>query len=205
MKTLIIIDVQNDFIPGGSLAVPGGDEIIELINHLQKDFELIIATQDWHPAGHSSFAANHLGKKEFETIQLHNQEQVLWPVHCVQNSQGAEFSSILNTSKIEAIFRKGMNPELDSYSGFYDNAHEKSTGLAGYLKEKKAEDLYFCGLAADYCVYFSIIDALDEGFKATLIEDATKAIDPSRFEELKTEILKKGGEILNSTDINDTI
>lgn len=205
MKTLIIIDVQNDFIPGGSLAVPGGDEVIELINHLQKDFELIIATQDWHPAGHSSFAANHLGKEEFETIQLHNQEQVLWPVHCVQNSQGAEFSSILNTSKIEAIFRKGMNPELDSYSGFYDNAHEKSTGLAGYLKEKKAEDLYFCGLAADYCVYFSIIDALDEGFKATLIEDATKAIDPSRFEELKTEILKKGGEILNSTDINDTI
>jgi len=201
MKTLIIIDVQNDFLPGGSLAVPGGDEIIDLINRLQEKFELIIATQDWHPDSHSSFAANHLGKSEFESIQLHDQEQVLWPVHCVQNSQGAEFSSLLQTSKIEAIFRKGMNPELDSYSGFYDNAYEKSTGLAGYLKEKKAEDLYFCGLAADYCVYFSIIDALNQGFNATLIEDATRAIDPSKFEVLKIEIIKKGGTILKSTDL----
>ncbi len=201
MKTLIIIDVQNDFIPGGSLAVPGGDEIVETINLLQDKFELIIATQDWHPESHSSFAANHLGKEEFETIQLHGQEQVLWPIHCVQNSQGAEFSPKLKTNKIEAIFRKGMNPELDSYSGFYDNAHEKSTGLAGYLKEKKAEDLYFCGLAADYCVYFSIIDALNEGFGATLIEDATRAIDASNFEKLKAEIIKKGGKIIQSKDL----
>jgi len=201
MKTLIIIDVQNDFIPGGSLAVAEGDEIVETINLLQEKFELIIATQDWHPESHSSFAANHLGKEEFETIELRGEEQVLWPVHCVQNTQGAKFSSLLNTSKIEAIFRKGMNPELDSYSGFYDNAHEKSTGLAGYLKEKKAEDLYFCGLAADYCVYFSIMDALNIGFNATLIEDATKAIDPSRFKDLKQTILRKGGKIVQSKDL----
>jgi len=201
MKTLIIIDVQNDFLPGGSLAVPKGDEIIYLINAFQEKFDLIIATQDWHPAGHSSFAANHLGKEEFETIELRGEEQVLWPVHCVQNTQGAKFSSLLNTSKIEAIFRKGMNPELDSYSGFYDNAHEKSTGLAGYLKEKKAEDLYFCGLAADYCVYFSIMDALNIGFNATLIEDATKAIDPSRLKDLKQTILRKGGKIVQSKDL----
>ncbi|SDR80799.1 nicotinamidase/pyrazinamidase [Gillisia sp. Hel1_33_143] len=201
MKTLIIIDVQNDFIPGGSLAVPKGDEIIDLINAFQEKFDLIIATQDWHPAGHSSFAANHLGKEEFETIQLHNQEQVLWPIHCVQNSHGAAFSSSLQTSKIEAVFRKGMNPEIDSYSGFFDNAHAKSTGLAGYLKEKNAEDLYFCGLAADYCVYFSIMDALNIGFSATLIEDATRAIDPSKFKDLKENILQKGGKIVESKNL----
>lgn len=201
MKTLIIIDVQNDFLPGGSLAVPKGDEIIDLINAFQEKFDLIIATQDWHPAGHSSFAANHLGKEEFETIQLHNQEQVLWPIHCVQNSHGAAFSSSLQTSKIEAVFRKGMNPEIDSYSGFFDNAHAKSTGLAGYLKEKNAEDLYFCGLAADYCVYFSIMDALNIGFSATLIEDATRAIDPSKFKDLKENILQKGGKIVESKNL----
>ena len=201
MKTLIIIDVQNDFIPGGSLAVPKGDEIIDLINAFQEKFDLIIATQDWHPVGHSSFAANHLGKEEFETIQLHNQEQVLWPIHCVQNSHGAAFSSSLQTSKIEAVFRKGMNPEIDSYSGFFDNAHAKSTGLAGYLKEKNAEDLYFCGLAADYCVYFSIMDALNIGFSATLIEDATRAIDPSKFKDLKENILQKGGKIVESKNL----
>ncbi|WP_034887431.1 bifunctional nicotinamidase/pyrazinamidase [Gillisia sp. Hel_I_29] len=201
MKTLIIIDVQNDFLPGGSLAVPKGDEIIDLINAFQEKFDLIIATQDWHPAGHSSFAANHLGKEEFETIQLHNQEQVLWPIHCVQNSHGAAFSSSLQTSKIEAVFRKGMNPEIDSYSGFFDNAHAKSTGLAGYLKEKNAEDLYFCGLAADYCVYFSIMDALNIGFSTTLIEDATRAIDPSKFKDLKENILQKGGKIVESKNL----
>lgn len=201
MKTLIIIDVQNDFLPGGSLAVPKGDEIIDLINAFQEKFDLIIATQDWHPAGHSSFAVNHLGKEEFETIQLHNQEQVLWPIHCVQNSHGAAFSSSLQTSKIEAVFRKGMNPEIDSYSGFFDNAHAKSTGLAGYLKEKNAEDLYFCGLAADYCVYFSIMDALNIGFSATLIEDATRAIDPSKFKDLKENILQKGGKIVESKNL----
>ena len=201
MKTLIIIDVQNDFIPGGSLAVPGGDEIVAVINQLQPKFDLIIGTQDWHPHNHSSFAINHQGKKEFETIDLQGHSQVLWPVHCVQNSEGAEFHKDLDTTRIETIFRKGTNPEIDSYSGFYDNAHLKSTGLSGYLKEKGANDLYFCGLAGEYCVYFSIKDALSEGFQATLIEDATRALNLSDFEAAKRDIISHGGKIVSGMDV----
>lgn len=198
MKTLIIIDVQNDFIPGGTLSVPGGNEIISLINRLQHEFDLVIATQDWHPRDHASFAVNQRDKKDFEKMEWQGSEQVLWPVHCVQNSHGAEFHPGLETARIEAIFRKGASQEIDSYSGFFDNAHLKSTGLSGYLKEKGASDLYFVGLAGEYCVYFSVKDALREGFSATLIEDATRALDASDFEEAKTDILKKGGRILAS-------
>ncbi|MCM4159060.1 bifunctional nicotinamidase/pyrazinamidase [Antarcticibacterium flavum] len=201
MKTLIIIDVQNDFIPGGALAVPGGDEIVEVINRLQEKFELIIATQDWHPQGHSSFAESHPGKKEFEKIQWKGQEQVLWPVHCVQETIGANFHPNLEMSRVEAIFRKGTNPDIDSYSGFYDNAHLKSTGLGGYLKEKGSTEIYFCGLAAEYCVYFSILDALQEGFETILIEDATRALDEEDFENAKKNILAKGGKIVMSKDL----
>ncbi|MEP6261411.1 MAG: bifunctional nicotinamidase/pyrazinamidase [Gillisia sp.] len=201
MKTLVIIDVQNDFIPGGSLAVSGGNEIIPVLNEIQIKFDLIIATQDWHPAEHKSFAANHPGKNEFEKIHLQGIEQVLWPVHCVQDTEGAQFHKELETARIEARFRKGLNPEIDSYSGFYDNARLKSTGLAGYLREKGAEDLYFGGLAGDYCVYFSILDALDEGFRATLIEDATRFIDPAGLEKVKQTILEKGGNIIHSKNL----
>lgn len=201
MKTLIIIDVQNDFIPGGTLAVPGGNEIISLINRLQHEFDLVIATQDWHPRDHSSFAANHRDKKEFDKIEWQGSEQVLWPIHCVQNSFGAEFHTGLETARIETIFRKGTSEEIDSYSGFFDNAHLKSTGLSGYLKEKGASDLYFVGLAGEYCVYFSVKDALREGFSATLIEDATRALDTSDYEEAKTDILNKGGKIITSDQI----
>lgn len=201
MKTLIIIDVQNDFIPGGTLAVPGGDEIIDLINKLQPQFELIIATQDWHPLNHSSFAISHPGKSEFDTIEWHGQQQVLWPVHCVQNTEGASFHKDLDTARIETIFRKGTNVSIDSYSGFYDNSHLKSTGLSGYLKEKGATDLYFCGLAAEYCVNFSMKDALSEGFNATLIEDATRALNQQDFQEAKNEIRALGGRILLSKDL----
>lgn len=205
MKTLVIIDVQNDFIPGGSLAVPEGDQIIELINKLQKEFDLVIATQDWHPRDHSSFAANQPGKKEFEKIEVQGREQVLWPEHCVQNSEGANFHPDLNTAKIEAIFRKGTAKEIDSYSGFYDNAHLKSTGLAGFLKEKGAEELYFCGLAAEYCVYFSVMDALKEGFSTILIEDATRPLDEGNFQKAKENILKAGGKIMKSKELISSI
>lgn len=201
MKTLIIIDVQNDFVPGGALAVPKGDEVVEVINRLQERFDLVIATQDWHPAGHSSFASSHPDKREFEKIQWKGQEQVLWPVHCVQNTRGANFHPNLETSRVEAIFRKGVNPDIDSYSGFFDNAHLKSTGLAGYLREKDVKDLYFCGLAAEYCVYFSILDALGEGFEATLIKDATRALDEQDFRNAKENILDKGGKIVKSSEI----
>ena len=201
MKALVIIDMQNDFIPGGSLAVPGGDEIVPVINELQKKFDLVIATQDWHPSGHSSFAVSHPGKMEFETIKLHGMDQVLWPVHCVQNSKGAEFHPELRSEKIEAIFRKGTNKDIDSYSGFYDNAHLKSTGLAGYFEEKGVSSLYFCGLAADYCVYYSMIDALKEGFEAVLLEDATRPISEENFEKAKKAILHAGGKIMDSSEL----
>ncbi len=202
MKALVIIDMQNDFVPGGSLAVAGGDEIVPIINKLQQKFELVIATQDWHPADHSSFAANHPGKKELETIMLDGMEQILWPVHCVQNSTGADFHPKLELAKIEAIFRKGTNKVIDSYSGFYDNAHLKSTGLSGYLKDKGVNTLYFCGLAADFCVYYSVIDALKEGFEAILIEDATKAISNEGFANAKKSILHAGGKIISSSTLD---
>ena len=201
MKTLIIIDMQNDFIPGGALEVPEGDKIIPVINGLLKKFEMVIATQDWHPENHMSFASNHQGKKTFDTIEWHGMEQILWPDHCVQKTKGAEFHPYLDTQKTEAFFRKGMDKDIDSYSGFYDNGHEKNTGLAGYLRERNANDLYFCGLAADVCVNFSIQDAIKEGFSTTLIEDATRPIDPDEFEKIKKELTGKGCKIISAKEI----
>ena len=203
MKTLIIVDPQNDFMPGGSLAVPNGDEIIPIINKLQEKFDLVIASQDWHPEGHASFASSHKGKNEFETIELNGIEQVMWPEHCVQNTEGAEFHKDLKTAKIEAIFRKGTSLEIDSYSAFYDNKHLKSTGLSGYLKEKNAEDLYFCGLAAEICVHFTAIDAIKEGFKATIIEDATRALNAEDFGKAKAELKELGGKVITSSTIEN--
>ena len=202
MKTLVLIDVQNDFMPGGALAVPNGDEIVPLVNKLQKKFDLVIATQDWHPPKHASFASSHEGKEEFEVIKLDGLDQVLGPDHCIQNAEGSQFHPDLETAKIEAIFRKGTDEKIDSYSGFYDNAHLKSTGLSGYLKEKNARELYFVGLAADFCVYYSVIDALEEGFKVTLIEDATRALNSDEFEKARIDILRKGGKVINSEDIS---
>ncbi len=201
MKTLIIIDVQNDFIPGGSLAVPEGDEIVPVINAMLPKFDLVVATQDWHPSKHKSFASNHPNKEVFEIIELNGLTQQIWPDHCLRDSYGAQFHPELQVKPIEAIFRKGMDPEIDSYSGFYDNGHKKSTGLAGYLKEKGAKDLYFCGLAADICVYFSLLDALKEGFSATLVEDASKALNTSGFTKIKDDIRSKGGKIMSSGEV----
>jgi nicotinamidase/pyrazinamidase len=198
MKTLVIIDAQNDFMPGGALAVPDGDQILPVINRIQDKFSLVVATQDWHPQNHSSFASNHDGKKPFDRIEWYGLEQILWPDHCVINSQGAEFHADLKTDKIEAVFRKGMDPAIDSYSGFYDNGHKKSTGLAGYLRERNAMELYFCGLAADFCVNYSITDALNEGFNATLIEDATRPIDPEKYKKIRDILKSKGCRILKS-------
>src|SRR4029078_10377002 len=155
MKALIIVDVQNDFLPGGSLAVPEGDRIIDVINKIQSRFELAVLTQDWHPQNHKSFASNHTNKKPFDVIELNNMQQTLWPNHCVQGTYGAEFSSLLNTNKAEAIFRKGTNPDIDSYSAFFDNGHLKSTCLADYLRGKKAEQVYLTGLCGDICVFYS--------------------------------------------------
>lgn len=201
MKALLLIDIQNDFIPGGALAVPGGDEIINAVNKLQDHFDLVIATQDWHPSNHKSFASQHEGKEVFEKIELDGLEQVLWPDHCVQGTSGADFSPKLNMNRVEAIFRKGTNAQIDSYSGFYDNGHLKSTGLADYLKGKGVTDVYLVGLAGDYCVYFSAKDAIAKGFKTYLIADGIRAINYDDFERAKQDIINKGGKVIRSNDV----
>ena len=202
MRTLIITDMQNDFMPGGSLAIPEGDKIIPVINTIQNYFDLVVATQDWHASNHTSFASNHENKKPFDKIMLHGKEQILWPNHCEQGSFGAEFHSALETRFIETIFRKATDLSVDSYSSFYDVDHQRTTGMAGYLRDKGSSDLYFCGLAADFCVYFSIKDALSEGFNCWLIEDATKAIDNERFKRQQAELLSLGVHFINSDAIS---
>jgi nicotinamidase/pyrazinamidase len=201
MKTLIIVDAQNDFMPSGSLAVPYGDEIVPVINAMQPKFDLVVASQDSHPQNHISFASNHPGKLVFDTIEVRGQSQTLWPDHCVQNTDGALFHPKLETNSWEAIFRKGTDPNIDSYSAFYDNRHLKSTGLAGYLKEKGASQLFFCGLAADICVYYSIFDALKEGFACFFIEDASKALDTEGFKKMKEKMVYHGIQIISSKEI----
>ena len=201
MRALLLIDIQNEFLPGGALAVPEGDAILPLVNQLQEQFGLVVATQDWHPQNHKSFASQHTGRQVFDVVELQGLDQMLWPDHCVQGTAGADFSAELRMHKVEAIFRKGMNPEIDSYSGFYDNGHLKSTGLADYLRGKGVTDIYLAGLAADYCVYFSAKDALQEGFKAHIIEDATRAISPEGFEKAKADIEAGGGEIVQSSSL----
>ncbi|KUG07827.1 bifunctional nicotinamidase/pyrazinamidase [Solirubrum puertoriconensis] len=201
MKALLLIDIQNDFVPGGALAVPEGDQIVGLANELQPHFDLVVATQDWHPRTHKSFAANHAGKTEFETIELHGLEQVLWPVHCVQGTPGAELHPALDTQRIEAIFRKGTNPEIDSYSGLFDNGHQKSTGLADYLRGKGVQQVYVAGLAGDYCVYFTAKDALHEGFETYLIEDAARPISAEGYERAKADIERLSGRLVKAAEV----
>lgn len=201
MKALLLIDIQYDFLPGGSLAVPNGDAVIPIINNIQDRFDLIVATQDWHPKGHKSFASSHQGKKVFETIELNGLPQILWPDHCVQGSRGANLSDAVNWNHTEAIFRKGTSPDIDSYSGFYDNGHRKSTGLSDYLKGRQVTDVYVAGLAADYCVYFTAKDALEEGFNTFVIEDATKAISADDFIQAKKDLQDKGGHIIQSSEL----
>jgi nicotinamidase/pyrazinamidase len=200
MKTLILVDVQSDFMPGGPLEVPGGNTIVPIINKIMRNFDLVVATQDWHPKDHKSFASNHFGVNPFDKILIHGAMQTLWPDHCIQGSAGAEIDKQINNERIAAIFRKGMDPDVDSYSGFYDNNHKLSTGLAGYLKDKGVTEIYFCGLAADICVYYSILDSLLEGFTAILIEDATRALYPDKFDDVKCELAKVGVRIITSDE-----
>jgi nicotinamidase/pyrazinamidase len=202
MKALVVVDLQYDFLPGGALAVPEGDQVIPVINGLMPEFYLVVATQDWHPPDHGSFASNHKDKKPGDLIDLNGLEQVLWPNHCVQGTHGAELSEELDHGEIQEIFRKGTDPEIDSYSGFFDNGHRKATGLAGYLKSHGVEEVYISGLAADYCVKFTALDALKEDFITCLFIDATRAVNlhADDFEKAIREMKKKGVHILKSTD-----
>ena len=199
MNALLLIDIQNDFLPGGRLAVPAGDAIIPLANALQPQFDLVVATQDWHPAGHQSFASSHAGRAPFDQIDLHGLPQVLWPDHCTQASAGAALASSLDTKRIEAIFRKGTNVEIDSYSAFFDNGHRKSTGLADYLRGRGVTDVFVAGLAGDYCVYYSALDALAAGFAVAVITDATRPISADGWAAAQADLKAKGVCLVEST------
>lgn len=202
-SALLIVDVQNDFLPGGALGIEDGDKIISVINGLQPNFEHIIATQDFHPQNHKSFAANHHGKKVGEVIDLNGQNQVLWANHCVQGSEGAHFSDLLEKKNWVKIFQKGMSPEVDSYSGFFDNARLGDTGLGEYLKNHGINKVYITGLAQDYCVKFTALDARDLGFETYLISDATKPVnlDPEDGAKALEEMKNAGVKIITSKEI----
>jgi len=174
---LLVVDAQNDFCPGGKLAVPNGDEVVPLINRLAEKFAHVVLTQDWHPAGHLSFASSHPGKKPFETITVAYGPQVLWPDHCIQGTPGAEFHEDLDIPGAELIVRKGFRPTIDTYSAFFENDHRTPTGLAGYLRERGFRRLFLAGLAFDFCVRYSAEDAHREKFEVVVIEDACRAID----------------------------
>ena len=177
MNALLIIDLQNDFCPGGRLAVPEGDAIVSLVNRLAAPFDCVLQTQDWHPPGHHSFASAHDGKQPYDTVEMSYGTQVLWPDHCVQGTAGARFHADLNTAPSQLIVRKGFRPGIDSYSAFFENDHETPTGLTGYLRARGIDTLTLCGLAADFCVKWSALDGRKQGFEVYVVEDAVRGLD----------------------------
>ncbi len=192
-KALIVIDMQNDFCPGGALAVPGGDEIVPEVNHLIASYQHVVLTQDWHPAGHKSFASSHKGMEPFSTIDLPYGSQTLWPDHCVQGTSGAAFHPDLDWTKAELVIRKGFHKEIDSYSAFFENDRRTPTGLAGYLKERGLASLVMCGLATDFCVAWSALDAVRLGFKVTVVLSACRAIDLGGSLALQFDAMRAAG------------
>ncbi len=202
MKALLIVDIQNDFCPGGALAVPKGDEIIPTVNKLINYFDVIIQTQDWHPKGHLSFASSHDNKNPYDTVETDYGIQVLWPDHCIQGTKGADFHSDLITDKTQVIIRKGFRKEIDSYSTFFENDQKTTTGLTGYLKQRNIKELYTVGLATDFCVKWSVLDGIDEGFTMHIVEDAVKGIDlDGSVDAAWKEMEAKGAVITTSQEI----
>ncbi|MGC8742514.1 MAG: bifunctional nicotinamidase/pyrazinamidase [Verrucomicrobiia bacterium] len=193
-KALIIVDVQNDFLPGGALAVPEGDAVIPVANELIKQFKIVVATQDWHPKDHKSFAINHPGKKPGDKIIIEGIEQILWPEHCVQNTHGAELSHKLDASRITKVIQKGTDSNIDSYSAFFDNARKKATGLESFLKSMNVSMIYVIGLATDYCVKFTVLDGLSLGFKTFLFLRGCRGVNLNpRDVENAIETMKNAG------------
>lgn len=193
---LVVIDVQNDFCPGGALAVAGGDEILPVVNRLIATHEHVVLTQDWHPAGHSSFASQHDGKSPFDTVAMPYGEQTLWPDHCVQGTTGAEFHRDLEWTKAELVIRKGFRSGIDSYSAFFENDHTTPTGLGGYLKERGIDELTMVGLATDFCVAFSALDAAKLGFDVKVVMAGCRAIDLGGSLAVMTERMNAAGVAL---------
>ena len=197
-----MIDIQKDFLPGGSLAVEDGDLIIPAVNRLQPAFEMVVATQDWHPQDHVSFASNHSGMQPGDRIDQDGVEQILWPDHCVQASEGAGFADDLQMGKVQKIIRKGTDPKIDSYSGFFDNLHRRNTGLHDYLQIKNVDKVFITGLAADVCVRYTILDAINLGYDVFLVEDATKAVGGEKALRLTIqELIVKGTQVITTKEV----
>ena len=201
MQALILVDLQVDFLPGGALAVPEGDQVIPIANKVMREFDLVVATQDWHPAEHGSFAVNHPGKRVGDVIDLHGLPQILWPAHCVQGTPGAELAPGLDVSRIAKVFRKGTDPAIDSYSGFFDNGHRRSTGLGDWLLERHVGTVVVMGLATDYCVKFTALDAIQRiGFVTRLIADGCRGVNvrPGDAERAIEEMRQAGVQVCTS-------
>lgn len=208
MKALILVDVQNDFLPGGALGVPESDAILPLINEMvHYPFDLIIATNDWHPSDHGSFASNHQGKKIGDHIQLGGLDQILWPIHCVQGTWGSEFGPNWDTTQVDKIIYKGTDPLIDSYSIFYDNGHRKTTGLEIYLRDKGVKDIFIAGLTTEYCVLYSVLDAIQLGFRPYVILDACRGVNlqPQDSEKAIEKMRKAGAILLSFKDVKELL
>ncbi len=177
MKALLLIDIQNDFMPDGSLPVPDGNAVIPIANQLMPHYAWVVATQDWHPADHHSFASNHPHTEVGDVIQLNGLQQMMWPDHCIQNTHGAEFCATLQTDRIHRVIQKGTDPQIDSYSGFFDNARRKATGLETFLREQNVSEVTLVGVATDYCVKFTALDAIDLGFQTTVVTDGVRGVN----------------------------
>lgn len=202
-EALVVVDLQNDFMPGGALSVAEGDRIVSIANRVQQKFELVVATQDWHPLDHGSFVANHPGRKVGDVIDLDGLEQILWPVHCVQGTRGAELVGQFDTLRVRQIFHKGTDPRIDSYSGFYDNAHRKATGLSDLLLAGGVKRVYLMGLATDYCVKYSALDARALGFETFVVEDGCRGVNvrPEDSQRAIEEMKRVGVNVVRSDDI----
>ncbi len=203
MRALVVVDPQNDFMPGGALAVPQGDAVVPVANALMPRFDLIVATQDWHPPNHGSFANQHPGKKPGDVIDLAGLRQDLWPPHCVQGTPGAAFHKNVESGRFAKIFHKGTDPSIDSYSAFFDNARRKSTGLGEYLKDRRVDEVYILGLATDFCVKFSALDAAKLGLKTIVVEDGCRGIDlqPGGTEEAFEQMRQAGATLVKSGQV----
>jgi len=203
LNALILVDIQNDFVPGGALPVTKGGQIVPIVNRMQAHFDLVVATQDWHPANHGSFAATHPGKNPGDVIDLDGLKQTLWPIHCVQNTAGAAFVPALNMKQVAEVFQKGTDPRIDSYSGFFDNGHRKKTDLGDFLKAHNVKQVFIAGLATDYCVKFTALDAVGLGFKTHLIEDACRGVNlrAGDVEKAVEEMRAVGVGIVKSVEI----
>jgi nicotinamidase/pyrazinamidase len=202
-KALILVDIQNDFMPTGSLPVAHGDDVVPVANQMQQYFELVVATQDWHPANHGSFASNHEGRAVGDVSELGGLPQILWPDHCVQGTAGAEFHADLDRTRVARVFHKGVDADIDSYSGFFDNGHRRSTGLGDYLRDEGVTDVYILGLATDYCVKYSALDALKFGFTTHVIEDGCRGVElkPGDVQLAVEEMRAAGVKTTNSAAI----